>query len=190
MGCHTTDGRGGGGVRTFRPGSWGCLQYLEPEAGVQPWDHDPGAVGFSHLAPTRRVAPVTVQRLLDFGLALIVAGLVLRFVGVMTTMQTLQHYAFLLVLYGLVLALLTDPAIFRRLPWVPLIMLVFAVPLPSVFNNFAVVAVCNSCLPQLGVWVIRAAGISVLLEGNVIDLGSYQLEVADRLAAACATCFR
>jgi exosortase D (VPLPA-CTERM-specific) len=32
---------------------------------------------------------------------------------------------------------------------------------------------------QLGVWVIRAAGISVLLEGNIIDLGNYQLEVAE-----------
>ena len=54
-----------------------------------------------------------------YGLALIVAGLVLRFVGVMTTMQTLQHYAFLLVLYGLVLTLV-GPAIFRRL-WMPLL---------------------------------------------------------------------
>ena len=31
---------------------------------------------------------------------------------------------------------------------------------------------------EIGVWVIRAAGVSVFLEGNVIDLGSYQLEVA------------
>jgi exosortase D (VPLPA-CTERM-specific) len=111
-----------------------------------------------------------------YGLALIVAGLVLRFVGVMTTMQTLQHYAFLLVLYGLVLTLV-GPTIFRRL-WMPLLILIFAVPLPSVFNN-ALSLQLQLVSSQLGVWIIRAAGISVLLEGNVIDLGSYQLEVAE-----------
>jgi len=111
-----------------------------------------------------------------YGLALIVAGLVLRFVGVMTTMQTLQHYAFLLVLYGLVLTLV-GPAIFRRL-WMPLLILLFAVPLPAVFNT-ALSLQLQLVSSQLGVWIIRAAGVSVLLEGNVIDLGSYQLEVAE-----------
>jgi exosortase D (VPLPA-CTERM-specific) len=110
------------------------------------------------------------------GVVLIVLGLMMRFLGAATTMLTLEHYAFLLVLYGLVLAL-TGPAIFRRL-WVPLIMLVFAVPLPSFFNNSLSLNL-QLMSSSLGVWVIRAAGISVLLEGNVIDLGNYQLEVAE-----------
>jgi exosortase D (VPLPA-CTERM-specific) len=110
------------------------------------------------------------------GVVLIVLGLVVRFIGASTTMHTLEHYAFLLVLYGLVLAL-TGPAIFRRL-WVPLLMLVFAVPLPSFFNNSLSVHL-QLLSSILGVWVIRAAGISVLLEGNIIDLGNYQLEVAE-----------
>jgi exosortase D (VPLPA-CTERM-specific) len=110
------------------------------------------------------------------GLVLIGVGLVLRLVGELTTMQTLEHYAFLLVLYGLVLAL-TGPAIFRRL-WMPLLILVFAVPLPSFFNN-ALSLQLQFLSSELGVWVIRAAGISVLLEGNIIDLGNYQLEVAE-----------
>ena len=38
---------------------------------------------------------------------------------------------------------------------------------------------CNCCRPTSESLVIRAAGISVYLEGNVIDLGSYQLEVAE-----------
>lgn len=110
------------------------------------------------------------------GLGLIVLGLLLRLVGVATTMQTIQHYAFLLVLYGLVLAL-TGPAIFRRL-WMPLLILVFALPLPSFFNNSLSLQL-QLLSSALGVWVIRAAGISVLLEGNIIDLGNYQLEVAE-----------
>jgi exosortase D (VPLPA-CTERM-specific) len=111
-----------------------------------------------------------------FGLLLIAGGLALRLVGESTTIETLEHYAFLLVIYGLVLTL-TGPVIFRRL-WMPLLILVFAIPLPSIFNN-ALSLQLQLLSSQLGVAVIRAAGISVLLEGNVIDLGSYQLEVAE-----------
>jgi exosortase D (VPLPA-CTERM-specific) len=110
------------------------------------------------------------------GVALIAAGLALRFVGQLTTMQTFEHYAFLLVLYGIVLTLV-GPAIFRRL-WMPLLILIFALPLPSLVDN-ALSLQLQLISSQIGVWVIRAAGISVLLEGNVIDLGSYQLEVAE-----------
>ncbi|HEX4674101.1 MAG TPA: VPLPA-CTERM-specific exosortase XrtD [Steroidobacteraceae bacterium] len=110
------------------------------------------------------------------GLALIAAGLALRFIGERTTLETIEHYAFLVVLYGLVLAL-TGPAIFRRL-WMPLLILVFAVPLPNFFNNTLSLQL-QFLSSVLGVWVIRAAGISVLLEGNIIDLGNYQLEVAE-----------
>ncbi len=109
------------------------------------------------------------------GLALIAAGLALRFLGELTDMETLQHYAFLLVLYGIVLALV-GPAVFRKL-WMPLVILIFAVPLPSLVDN-ALSLQLQLLSSQIGVWVIRAAGISVLLEGNIIDLGNYQLEVA------------
>lgn len=110
------------------------------------------------------------------GVLLVAAGLALRFFGVSTTMQTLEHYGFLLVLYGLVLAL-TGSVIFRRL-WMPLLILIFAIPLPSFFGN-ALSLHLQLLSSQLGVWFIRMAGVSVLLEGNVIDLGSYQLEVAE-----------
>ncbi len=109
------------------------------------------------------------------GLALIALGLALRVLGEATGMTTIEHYAFLVVLYGLILAL-TGPVIFRRL-WMPLLILLFAVPLPSFVGN-ALSLQLQFLSSQLGVWVIRAAGISVLLEGNIIDLGNYQLEVA------------
>jgi exosortase D (VPLPA-CTERM-specific) len=110
------------------------------------------------------------------GLPLIAAGLALRSIGELTTLETVEHYAFLLVIYGLVLAL-TGRVIFRRL-WMPLLILVFAIPLPSIFNN-ALSLQLQLWSSELGVWVIRAAGTSVFLEGNVIDLGTYQLEVAE-----------
>lgn len=109
-------------------------------------------------------------------LPLIVAGLVLRVVGQLGTLPAVVHYALLLVLYGLVLSL-TGPAIFRRL-LMPLLLLVFMVPLPPVLSEQLSLEL-QLLSSQIGVGVIRAAGISVFLQGNVIDLGSYQLEVAE-----------
>jgi exosortase D (VPLPA-CTERM-specific) len=111
-----------------------------------------------------------------WGLALIVIGLALRFVGHMTTMHTFEHYAFLFVIYGAVLSL-TGMTLFRRLA-MPLGILIFAIPLPTFFNN-ALSLNLQLLSSQVGVAIIRAAGISVLLEGNVIDLGTHQLEVAE-----------
>jgi exosortase D (VPLPA-CTERM-specific) len=111
-----------------------------------------------------------------YGLLLIVSGLALRLIGSLSTMPALVHYALLLVLYGLVLAL-TGPAVFRRL-LMPLFILVFMVPLPP-FLSDQLSAQLQLLSSQLGVLVIRAAGISVFLDGNVIDLGTYQLEVAE-----------
>jgi exosortase D (VPLPA-CTERM-specific) len=110
-----------------------------------------------------------------YGLLLVVVGLALRLIGQLATMPAVVHYALLMVLYGLILAL-TGPAIFRRM-LMPLLLLIFMVPLPPVFTDLLSVRL-QLISSEIGVWVIRAAGISVFLEGNVIDLGSYQLEVA------------
>jgi exosortase D (VPLPA-CTERM-specific) len=111
-----------------------------------------------------------------YGLLLIGAGLALRIIGALSTMPAVVHYALLLVLYGLVLAL-TGPVVFRKL-LMPLFILVFMVPLPP-FLSEQLSTQLQLVSSQLGVLVIRAAGISVYLEGNIIDLGSYQLEVAE-----------
>jgi exosortase D (VPLPA-CTERM-specific) len=111
-----------------------------------------------------------------YGLPLIAAGLLLRVIGQLGTLHALVHYALLLVLYGLVLSL-TGAAVFRRL-LTPLLILIFMVPLPPFFSEQLSLEL-QLLSSQIGVWVIRAAGISVYLQGNVIDLGSYQLEVAE-----------
>jgi exosortase D (VPLPA-CTERM-specific) len=110
------------------------------------------------------------------GLILIIAGLLLRTIGAFATMSTVVRYGFLLVLYGLVLSLV-GPKLFRRL-WPPLAMLIFMVPLPMYFTGMLTLDL-QLISSQIGVWVIRAFGISVYLEGNVVDLGTMQLEVAE-----------
>ncbi len=111
-----------------------------------------------------------------YGLLLIGVGLLLRLVGGLSTMPTLVHYALLLVLYGLILSL-TGPKLFRRL-LMPLFILVFMVPLPPVLSD-SLSTQLQLLSSNIGVFLIRAVGISVYLEGNVIDLGTYQLEVAE-----------
>lgn len=110
------------------------------------------------------------------GVLILCLGLALKWIGETTTMRTIEHYALLVVIYGAVLALI-GPTLFRRL-WVPLLLLTFAMPLPSFFDS-ALSLQLRLWSSQLGVSFIRAAGVSVLLEGNIIDLGATKLEVAD-----------
>jgi exosortase D (VPLPA-CTERM-specific) len=60
----------------------------------------------------------------------------------------------------------------------PMIYMAFMLPLPR-FLETQLTAGLQLLSSEIGVAVIRAAGLSVYLEGNVIDLGSYQLQVAE-----------
>ena len=107
---------------------------------------------------------------------IIAIGLGLWIVGELAALYASVQYGFLLVIYGLILGL-TGWAVFRRL-WMPLLILLFMVPLPAFFGNSLSLQM-QLLSSSLGVALIRLAGISVFLEGNVIDLGVYQLQVAE-----------
>ena len=111
-----------------------------------------------------------------WGVALVLLGGFLLMLGQLGTIFTLVQYAYLVTLFGLVLAF-TGPAAFRIL-FMPLFVLVFMVPLPQfVLANLSTKLQLLSS--ELGVWFIRLFDISVFLEGNVIDLGGYKLQVAE-----------
>jgi len=81
-----------------------------------------------------------------------------------------------LMLLAAFLALLGWPAF--KVAAGPLALLFFMVPLPPfVFNTLS--GELQLISSEIGVWVIRQFGISVYLEGNVIDLGNYQLQVVE-----------
>jgi len=111
-----------------------------------------------------------------FGFALVLAGLCLGLLGELSTVYLVIQYAFLTVIYGMALVLVGWRGI--RLIWAPLLYLIFMVPLPDFFyvNLSAQLQLISS---QLGVAVIRLFGVSVFLEGNVIDLGVYKLQVVE-----------
>ncbi len=111
-----------------------------------------------------------------WGVALVVCGGVLLMLGMLGTVYIVVEYAYLVTLYGLALAF-TGRRAFRLIA-IPLFVLFFMIPLPSfVFTNLSSKLQLLSSL--LGVWFMRLFGISVFVEGNVIDLGGYKLQVAE-----------
>ena len=110
------------------------------------------------------------------GVVLVVLSVAILFLGDRSAVYPLMQYAFILMLWALVYAGGGSPAI--RLLWVPLLYLAFMVPLPD-FLGQKLTAGLQLISSQIGAGVIRAAGLSVFLEGNVIDLGIYKLQVAE-----------
>jgi exosortase D (VPLPA-CTERM-specific) len=111
-----------------------------------------------------------------WGLAVILLGGALLALGQLGTIFTLVQYAFVVTFYGIVLSLIGWRAV--RIILVPLLVLLFTIPLPQiVMANLSLALQLLSS--RIGVFLIRLLGISVFLEGNVIDLGTYKLQVAD-----------
>lgn len=109
------------------------------------------------------------------GVLVVLAGVGLDVAGRFSALFVLQQLGFIVVIVGFVQALVGSQA-FRILA-APLGILIFMVPLPTMLlNNLS--SALQLLSSSIGVAVMRQLGIAVLLEGNVIDLGSYKLEVA------------
>jgi len=110
------------------------------------------------------------------GLALLIIGLMIGLMGELASLYIVTQYAFLIVLYGLCLALVGWKGM--HLLWFALAYLFFMVPLPSfLYNNLS--SQLQLISSQMGVAVIRLFDISVFLQGNVIDLGTFKLQVVE-----------
>ncbi|WAR45337.1 VPLPA-CTERM-specific exosortase XrtD [Methylomonas rapida] len=110
------------------------------------------------------------------GLGLLLLGLFLFVLGGLATIRTIQHYAFILAVVGIFAAAFGKSGL--KIAWVPLVFLVFMVPFPQfIINNLS--SKLQLMSSWLGVEFIRACDIMVYLEGNVIDLGGYKLQVVE-----------
>ncbi|MGZ5244935.1 MAG: VPLPA-CTERM-specific exosortase XrtD [Methylobacter sp.] len=110
------------------------------------------------------------------GLIIVTAGLILFILGQLATLKTIEQYAFILTLTGIFTSMFGMHGL--RIAWLPLLFLIFMVPFPAfILNNL------SSKLQLISSWIgvefIRACDIMVYLEGNVIDLGTYKLQVVD-----------
>ncbi len=114
-----------------------------------------------------------------WGAALLAIAGALLLLGTIGAAYSLQQYAFVIGLGALAVAW-TGLAAWRQLS-MPFVVLLLMVPQPDFILN-KLSAQLQLLSSSLGVELIRAAGISVFLEGNVIDLGGYRLQVVE----ACA----
>jgi len=111
-----------------------------------------------------------------WGVTVVLLGGGLLVLGQLGTIYVLVQFAYVVTLAGLVLSF-TGIRAFRLLA-MPILILLFMIPLPQfVLNDLSLQLQLLSS--RLGVWLIRLFDISVFLDGNVIDLGTYKLQVAD-----------
>ncbi|MES9906399.1 MAG: VPLPA-CTERM-specific exosortase XrtD [Sedimenticola sp.] len=111
-----------------------------------------------------------------YGVVIVVMGLFIYLVGELSTLYTIIQYGFLITLAGLALSLMGWSGF--NVILAPFLVLFFMVPLPNfLYNNLS--AALQLISSQIGVDIIRLFGISVFLEGNVIDLGDFKLQVVE-----------
>jgi exosortase D (VPLPA-CTERM-specific) len=126
---------------------------------------------------TRRDALVaSIERPAWTGAVLILLATAMHVVGVLSAIFILSQLAFIITLLGIVLAVGGLPLF--RAAFVPIIFLIFAIPLPY-FIDASLSLQLQLISSQLGVFFIRLFAIPVYLDGNVIDLGTYKLQVVD-----------
>jgi|TARA_R100001143_G_scaffold44583_1_gene39908 exosortase D (VPLPA-CTERM-specific) len=109
------------------------------------------------------------------GVVLIFIALGIFFVGEISALYLLIQYSFILVLLGLSMITVGKAT---KYTYVPILLLLFAIPLPYVVEVL-LTAKLQLFSSWIGVQVIRLFQIPVFLEGNIIDLGVYKLQVVE-----------
>lgn len=110
------------------------------------------------------------------GFLIALPALLIFLIGEVSALFILIHYSFIAVLFGMAVAIMGWLAV--RPVLTPLLLLVFAIPIPY-FLEASLSAHLQLLSSELGVAFIRWCSIPVFLEGNVIDLGNYQLQVVE-----------
>jgi len=125
------------------------------------------------------LGPALAKRQLEpswFSLAVVGLALLMLVVGELSAIFLLIHYSLILVLLALSLAVVGWAG--TRLTFVPIALLVFAIPIPY-FLEATITSKLQLISSKIGVEIIRFCNIPVFREGNLIDLGVYKLEVVE-----------
>lgn len=110
------------------------------------------------------------------GVVVTLLGSLIISIGNISAITAIMQYGFVITLAGFALAYMGWRG-FKEI-WIPLLLLFFMIPFPDVIiqdlsRHLQLIS------SSIGVWIIRLFGISVYLEGNVIDLGVYKLQVVE-----------
>jgi len=113
------------------------------------------------------------------GTLMVLAGMAGCLLGELSALYVIVQYSFVLTLWGLIVTQVGWRGL--KVLWPVLVFLLFMVPLPR-FIQWNLSNELQLISSELGSGFLRLMGIPVFLEGNVIDLGNYQLQVVE----ACA----
>lgn len=110
------------------------------------------------------------------GIAVIAVGLFIAVLGNLARIPDIVTYAMIIWTGGVMLTVFGWQR--GKHHQLPVIHLVFMLPLPQ-FVYWKLTIFLQWISSELGVWFVQMAGVSVFIEGNVIDLGVYKLQVAE-----------
>lgn len=110
------------------------------------------------------------------GFMVICLALLVAVAGNLTRIPDIVTYAFILWVGGVVLTVFGWRR--GRLHQLGVVHLVFMLPLPH-FLYIKFTIFLQGISSEIGVWFVALMGVPVYLEGNVIDLGVYKLQVAE-----------
>lgn len=110
------------------------------------------------------------------GFSIIVLCVIAQFVFQMAGVRGLQPQVFLLSLIGLFVLLYGLKA--SRMTAGPLLILMFAAPLPKFFY-YTISVKMQMMSTSLGTSLLRLLGVPVFQDGNIIDMGTYQMQVIE-----------
>lgn len=110
------------------------------------------------------------------GVVLIGFSLALAYLGNLMQVADIVTYAFIFWVGGVVLAVFGWKR--GKTHWAPVLHLIFMLPLPQILY-WKLTIFLQTVSSVIGVWIVSLAGIPVFLEGNIIDLGVYKLQVAE-----------
>jgi exosortase D (VPLPA-CTERM-specific) len=110
------------------------------------------------------------------GILVLILGLIFFYLGSLSAIKTVIQYALVITVVGVAISIMGWRGVKPIL--VPLLFLLFMIPLPFFFlNNLS--SQLQLISSSLGVEVTRLFGVSVHLEGNVVDLGTFKLQVVE-----------
>ncbi len=111
-----------------------------------------------------------------WGVAIVSVGLLLLLLDAAASVNSPNAYALVIVITGVAIATIGWRGF--KLALAPIALLLLMVPLPVLwYNNLS--SQLQLISSQLGTWLIRLFSIPVYLEGNVIELSGFKLEVAE-----------
>ena len=154
------------------------LVFLFGQWGRDDYSHGPFIPIISaYLIWQRRTQLATVGMSPSWaGPALVAIGLLLFILGDYATLYVLLHLSLWMVIVGVTLSFIGRRAL--RVLAFPLTYLLMAIPLPIFFYN-TLSSQLQLWSSALGVGFLQAIGVTAFREGNVIDLGPVQLQVAE-----------